>query len=119
MCSIDDLIMCCKGEFPSIYLLLQAIKLFSNSTSLKAKIQKSTLHCCGMNETRVQRVMDEAGLVRSHMPFKYLGVLVCSKRISMAQCEVLVEKMIARIRIWSSITLLESNYAILFYSLVE
>lgn len=29
LCFADDLILYCKGEFPSVYLLLQAFKIFS------------------------------------------------------------------------------------------
>lgn len=31
MCFADDLILCCKGKFQSIYLLLQAFTLFSDT----------------------------------------------------------------------------------------
>lgn len=35
------------------------------------------------------------------MPFRYLGVPICSKKITKAQCEIIVEKMIVRIKVWS------------------
>ncbi|XP_021844844.1 uncharacterized protein [Spinacia oleracea] len=46
LCFADDLILCSKGEFPSVYLLLQAFKLFSNSSGLLANKQKSAIYCC-------------------------------------------------------------------------
>lgn len=36
ICFADDLIMCYKGTFQSIYLLLSAFKLFSETSGLKA-----------------------------------------------------------------------------------
>ncbi|XP_056687291.1 uncharacterized protein [Spinacia oleracea] len=52
----DDLILCCKGEFASSYLMLQAFKLFSDTSSLHANKKKSSIYCYGMAETDVRRV---------------------------------------------------------------
>ncbi|XP_056690351.1 uncharacterized protein [Spinacia oleracea] len=102
LCFADDLILCCKGEFPSIYLFLQAFKLFSNSSGLMANKQKSSIYCYGMAEDDVKRVVSASGFTRSTLPFKYLGVPICAKKITAAQCEMLVDKMILRIKVWSS-----------------
>ena len=102
LCFADDLILCCKGEFPSIYLLLQAFKLFSDSSGLMANKQKSSIYCYGMAEDDVKRVVSASGFTRSTLPFKYLGVPICAKKITAAQCEMLVDKMILRIKVWSS-----------------
>ncbi|XP_056698158.1 uncharacterized protein [Spinacia oleracea] len=71
LCFADDLILCCKGEFHSIQLLLQGFKLFSDTSGLKANIQKSAVYCTCWYETRGS----SAGLV---------------------------DKMMARIKTWSS-----------------
>ncbi|XP_056688078.1 uncharacterized protein [Spinacia oleracea] len=102
LCFADDLIMCSKGEFPSVYLMLQAFKLFSDSTGLLANKHKSAIYYCGMRESDCARIVSVSGLTRSNLPFKYLGVSICAKRISAAQCDVLVDRMISRIKIWSS-----------------
>ncbi|XP_056697993.1 uncharacterized protein [Spinacia oleracea] len=91
LCFADDLILCCKGEYPSILLLLKTFKLFSVSSGLKANQQKSSIYCHGMSDTEVQRVVDVSGFTRSNLPFKYLGVPICSKKISVAQCSHLAQ----------------------------
>lgn len=50
LCFADDLIMCCKGEFTSIYLMLRAFKLFSDISGLKTNVNKSAFYTCGVNE---------------------------------------------------------------------
>ena len=102
MCFADDLILCCKGEFKSISLLLQCFKLFSDSSGLQANVSKTDIYCYGMGDQEVQRVLEFSGFKRGFLPFKYLGVPICSKRISACQCENLIDKMTARIKIWSS-----------------
>ncbi|XP_056690588.1 uncharacterized protein [Spinacia oleracea] len=102
LCFANDLILCSKGDFPSIYLLLQAFKLFSITSGLSANIQKSSVYCHGMTESDVNRVIAASGFTRSALPFRYLGVPICSKKITAAQCEMLVDKVTARIKVWSS-----------------
>lgn len=40
-----------------------------------------------------------SGYNHSSMPFKYLGVPICARRISVAECESLLDKMCARIKV--------------------
>ncbi|XP_057248057.1 uncharacterized protein LOC130590114 [Beta vulgaris subsp. vulgaris] len=90
------------GDFQSILLLLRGFKLFSESSGLQANEQKSAIYCTGMENGEIQRILDRSGFVREGLPFKYLGVPICSKRISIADCERLSDKISARIKIWGS-----------------
>ncbi|KAL2937631.1 LINE-1 retrotransposable element ORF2 protein [Bienertia sinuspersici] len=102
LCFADDMILCCKVETTSIKKMLQCFHRFSQTFGLKANNTKTELYACGMQEEEVQQILQESGFKRGKLPFKYLGVPICSKRISISQCESLVEKMTARIRLWSS-----------------
>lgn len=55
LCFADDLILCCKGEFIIIYLLLRAFKLCSKTSGLKANAHKSAMYTCGMDPSEEQR----------------------------------------------------------------
>ncbi|XP_056692023.1 uncharacterized protein [Spinacia oleracea] len=60
---------------------------FSDSTGLLANKHKSAIYCCGMPERDCARI-------------GCLYVLI--KRVTAAQCDVLVDRMISRTKIWSS-----------------
>ncbi|XP_021860867.2 uncharacterized protein [Spinacia oleracea] len=80
LCFADDIILCCKGEFKSVHMLMQ-----DSSCSLFPL-----------------RILDMIGFSRGSFPFRYLGIPICSKKISVADCEKIVEKMCAKIKSWSS-----------------
>ncbi|KAL2894924.1 hypothetical protein RDABS01_010833 [Bienertia sinuspersici] len=102
LCFADDLILCSKGESESIKLLTKCFHVFSLSSGLQASKEKTEVYTCGMKEVQVQQILQETGFRRGSLPFRYLGIPISSKRISIGHCESLIEKMTARIRMWSS-----------------
>ncbi|XP_062103559.1 uncharacterized protein LOC133814640 [Humulus lupulus] len=91
-----------RGDYKSIVLLLQGFKIFSDTSGLQANVCKSAVYCHGMIEEEVNRILLVSGFIKSPLPFRYHGIAICSKRISLAECNVLVEKLIHRIRICST-----------------
>ena len=98
----DDLLLFSHGDYISVLLMLQGLKLFSATSGLFPNEEKIEVFCCGMPEMEVQRILEVSGYKRSHLPFKYLGIPVVSRRISAGDCKEIVEKMTRRIRVWST-----------------
>lgn len=44
MVFVDDIILCCEGNFPTVYTMLKVFKLFSASSSLQISEQKSEFY---------------------------------------------------------------------------
>lgn len=42
------------------------------------------------------------GFAHSNLPFKYLGMPVCARKIKVAECNDIIDKMCTRIKVWSS-----------------
>ncbi|XP_062112554.1 uncharacterized protein LOC133823726 [Humulus lupulus] len=82
--------------------LIMGLKLFSSTSGLLPNEEKMVVYCSGMQEAEVTRVLEMSGYTRAHLPFRYLGIPVCSKKISAAECNGILEKMVAQIKVWSS-----------------
>ncbi|XP_062113351.1 uncharacterized protein LOC133824483 [Humulus lupulus] len=96
LCFADDLLLFCHGDFVSILWMLRGLKLFSKTLGLIPNETKSAIYCSGMPETEIVKVLAISGSTRSSLPFRYLGIPICSKRISSAECGVILEKMLLR-----------------------
>lgn len=66
----DDLVIFCKGEAKSTYLMMQRLKLFTDSSGLKAKKNKSSLYCSAMEDDEINRIVNFSSFVRDALPFK-------------------------------------------------
>lgn len=102
LCFADDLLLFCNGDYVSIYMMMQGIKLFVATSGLYPNEIKSTIFCSGMKEEVVGRILEVTGYKRATLPFKYLGIPICSKKLSMDECNEVIEKMVARIRSWTT-----------------
>ncbi|XP_074283206.1 uncharacterized protein LOC141607754 [Silene latifolia] len=94
----DDLLMFCKGDAPSIILLMKAFTSFSNASGLQMNNTKSEIFFNGMKEELQQDILSVTGFQEGAMPFKYLGVPIQPGKISKKDYSSLVEKMVVRIR---------------------
>ena len=78
--------------------MLQGLKLFTETSDLQANQGKSTIYCTSMNDDEIKRIKQFSRFPREHLPFRYLGVPISSKKITAADCDALVEEMSLRIR---------------------
>ena len=49
----DDVILCCAGEFPAIYTMLKALKLFSATSGLQISEPKSSFYTAGVKVIKI------------------------------------------------------------------
>ncbi|XP_019240335.1 PREDICTED: uncharacterized protein LOC109220328 [Nicotiana attenuata] len=86
----------------SIRLLMSRFQHFSEVSGLKANMEKSALYIPGVSKEFKEEMMTEMKFGAGKVPFKYLGVPLSAKKLSIQQCMPLVEKITARLKCWST-----------------
>ncbi|XP_074288415.1 uncharacterized protein LOC141613575 [Silene latifolia] len=92
LCFADNLILFCRGDKASNELLLRAFAYFSKASGLVMNSGKSRFYCNGVDDGFVTDMEQQSGMKRGTVPFKYLGVNVAPKRLSILDCNCLVER---------------------------
>ncbi|XP_019232804.1 PREDICTED: uncharacterized protein LOC109213459 [Nicotiana attenuata] len=118
LCFADDVLLFCKGELPSILLMLRGLATFSEASGLKTNEAKSNIYSANMNEHDLGDLCEITGYKRGTMPFRYLGVPISAKKISSMDCEMLVDKICARIKSWGSSNLSYARRVMLINSVL-
>nr|XP_009778610.1 PREDICTED: uncharacterized protein LOC104227925 [Nicotiana sylvestris] len=102
ICFADDLIRCSKADEVSIKLLLKSSNHFSEVSWLKANLEKSALYIAGVTREFKEMILEEMQFTLGELLFRYLGVPLSSKKLSVQQCMPLIEKITARINCWTT-----------------
>ncbi|XP_060210905.1 uncharacterized protein LOC132637908 [Lycium barbarum] len=98
----DGMLLFCKGNYQSVMLLLRGFQTFSNTSGLQANAGKSNIFSSNMEKQCLDDICAVTGYQLGALPFRDLGVPVSSRKINAVDYEMLLDKMGARIRAWSS-----------------
>lgn len=93
----DDILLFSRANVPSIKLIMSKINEFTHSTSLQMSQPKSKLYFGGVDILSQNMLMQETCFQIGKLPFKYLGVSLDSMKLTIANCQPLVDKMIGRL----------------------
>ncbi|XP_047257506.1 uncharacterized protein LOC124889589 [Capsicum annuum] len=75
---------------------------FLEASRLKANAEKSSIYITGVSGRVKYEILQHLRFSEGSLPFKYLGVPLAAKKLSISQCWPLVEKITARINCWTS-----------------
>ncbi|XP_058783172.1 uncharacterized protein LOC131657831 [Vicia villosa] len=79
---------------------MQKVKEFSSTTGLVMSVPKSKIYMGGVDSECQNILMLETGFQIGQMPFRYLGVPLDSKRLTINNCQPLIDRMTCRIKHW-------------------
>lgn len=75
---------------------------FAAASGLKANQLKSCIYFGGVAEGVKQEILRVFGMIEGHLPFKYLGVSLSSQKLTVMQCQLLVQEILHRINCWAT-----------------
>lgn len=97
----DDLLLFCRRDEISACLLYDCFKEFSAASGLIENQTKSSIYFGGVPANTQQAILYKLLFSLRQLPFKYLGVPLSIKKLAVAQCQPLLEKMIGKITSWT------------------
>ena len=95
----NNLMLLSKGDLQSISILIKTVNYFSSCFGVKAKNSKSGIYLVRVSNEFKDQSEQTIDYSFESLPIKYLGMPLTSKRYSATDCEYLVDKMTARIRV--------------------
>ncbi|XP_056685422.1 uncharacterized protein [Spinacia oleracea] len=98
----DDLLLFARADKISVKLLLDAFSKFSSASGLEANMDKSNIYFGGASVLDKTDILAGEKISEACLPFGYLGVPLSSKKMSYQQCKPLVDKILARAKVWST-----------------
>ena len=91
LCFADDLLLFSKGEEVSIKLLYQCLDKFAVFSGLYANHPKSAIYLAGVPLPGKVQLAARMNLPLGTLPFRFFGVPLTAKKISAADCDVLID----------------------------
>ncbi|XP_019233197.1 PREDICTED: uncharacterized protein LOC109213816 [Nicotiana attenuata] len=102
VCFADDLLMYCRADMESIRILNDAFYRFSQASGLQANASKSAIYMAGIDQKAREEILQTLGFNEGKLPFRYLGIPLDSKKLTIAQYIPLVEKITTKVTCWSA-----------------
>ncbi|XP_013594768.1 PREDICTED: uncharacterized protein LOC106302916 [Brassica oleracea var. oleracea] len=97
LCFANDLLIFCDGSLQSVTNVLRILEQFAEVSGL-------TVSIC-LTEPEINNISSTTGLVHAILPIRYLGVPLVTKKLSLANCEPLIQQVKKKIYSWSACSL--------------
>ncbi|XP_074283102.1 uncharacterized protein LOC141607648 [Silene latifolia] len=94
----DDLLLFSKGDVGSMMILLRTFSTFSKASGLQLSKGKSNVYFNGVPADIRSEIIHVSGCSEGAMPFKYLGVPIKPSKLSIKDCQPIIDKVLERIR---------------------
>lgn len=97
----DDLLIFIDGSIESVQQVLQVLKEFETRSGLAVSMQKTSFFASGLSTGETDLIQASMGITLGSLPFRYLGVPVNSRNISLTNCEPLIHQIKTKFSSWS------------------
>ena len=102
LCFADDIFLFAKGNVTSVQNIMDELAKFETFSGLQVNKQKSVVFLAGINDNVKATILSMTRISLGSLPMKYLGVALISSRLSHSDCQPLLVKIIAKIKLCTS-----------------
>ena len=96
----DDLLIFIDGSLHSVQQVLQVLREFENKSGLAVSLQKTSFFASGVEQPEIEMIQASTGMACGSLPFRYLGVPLNSRKLSLAGCETLLQQVKVKFNSW-------------------
>ncbi|KAL0455427.1 UNVERIFIED_CONTAM: hypothetical protein Slati_0881900 [Sesamum latifolium] len=101
----DDLLLFSKADTGSVQVFRHALTVFADLSGLQANLHKSHLILSRSAAPLRDTLLAILDFQEGHLPLRYLGLPLLASRLSIADCQPILQKIDSRIGGWDGITL--------------
>lgn len=94
----DDLLVFSRGDKSFVKLTMKVMENFAQATGLQVNPSKCNAYFGNVDTETKKEILNTTGFVEGSLPFRYLGIPSSSRKITVNNSLVLVDKIASRIR---------------------
>ena len=98
----DDLLIFIDGSIEPVQRVLQILHEFEKRSGLAVSLQNSSFFSSGISTEEISAIQVSTGMPHCTLPMKYLGVPMVKKKLTLLNCEPLLQQIKARFSSWSA-----------------
>lgn len=102
LCFADDLLIFTDGTLNSVQGVLQVLRDFEAFSGLAISVDKSCFFPSGLTDEETDSITTASGIPAGSLPICYLGLPLNSRKLSMANCEPMLQQIRSKINAWTS-----------------
>ncbi|XP_024009376.1 uncharacterized protein LOC112084468 [Eutrema salsugineum] len=92
----DDLLIFLEGSVQNVAGVLSILRKFEELSGLGVNISKTQMFASGVPEEDLSEIQDRFDLTPSSLPIRYLGLPLCSRKLSVADCDPLLAQRVLK-----------------------
>ncbi|KAL0651628.1 hypothetical protein Bca4012_094319 [Brassica carinata] len=102
LCFADDLLIFIDGSLESVQAVLQVLREFEMRSGLAMSVHKTSFFASGLSCAESDLIQFSTGILMGSLPVRYLGVPLVTKKLTLLNCEVLLQQIKGKFSSWSS-----------------
>ncbi|XP_033136094.1 uncharacterized protein LOC103837732 isoform X1 [Brassica rapa] len=102
LCFADDLLIFSDGSPSSVQGILRVLSDFQFLSGLAISPQKSCFFPAALSTSEVDLISSSSGIPQGSLPVRYLGLPLNTKKLSLLNCEPLLQKIKSKINSWTT-----------------